>query len=80
MDFREREGSGATVNRVGSGERATPTPTQVSKAEADLARAMKAGRQRDADNEARRQFCIGHATGVLGLVRSAEVMLTARRR
>jgi hypothetical protein len=82
MDSRERDGDGVAVaeRRPGLPQR---SEDQVAKrreyhAVAGLLAALKAGFQDDPEEEARRQFRIGYAAGVLGVVRFRE-MLTRKR-
>jgi len=82
MDSGERGGGGVAVaeRRPGVTQR---SETEVAKrreyyAVAGLLKALKAGYQEDPDEEARRQFQIGYAAGVLGAVRFREMLTRPR--
>jgi hypothetical protein len=46
----------------------------------DVLRALQSGIQEDHAAENRRQFMLGHAAGVLGLVRFYDLLVTAQQR
>ena len=46
----------------------------------DVLRALQMGIQDDHEAEHRRQFMLGHAAGVLGLVRFYDLLVTAQQR
>ena len=71
----EREHVGEAVTFGGDRSRDT---SRESYAESDLVEAMRMGPQDDPVTEGDRQFRIGYAAGVLGLVRFRTVLRTAK--